>query len=211
MDVVVIGGHGKVARRLLGLLLERGHGARGVIRNPDHAADLESLGAESFVCDIEAGELTGAVRGADAVVFAAGAGPGSGAERKQSVDYGGAVKLIEACRANQIRRYVMVSSINADDPKSWSEKMRPYFEAKAAADTELERAGLDHTIARPGFLSDEPGTGKVTAAPEVPRGEIPRDDVALVLAEVLEADSTIGKAFDVVSGETPVKAAIAAL
>ncbi|MSO41916.1 MAG: SDR family oxidoreductase [Solirubrobacterales bacterium] len=210
MDVVVIGGHGKIARRLLGLLIERGHGARGVIRNPDHAADLESLGAEPFICDLETEELTDAVAGADAVVFAAGAGPGSEPERKKTVDLGGAVKLIEACRANEISRYVMVSSINADHPGDWPEQMRPYFEAKAAADAELEKAGLAHTIVRPGSLSDEPGTAMVSAAPDSPYGVIPRDDVALVLAEVLEADNTIGKSFDVVSGETPVKAAVAA-
>ena len=94
MDVVVVGGHGKVARHLLKLLAARGDRARGVIRNADHSADLEALGAEAVVCDIEKEELTGAVEGADAVVFAAGAGPGSGPERKQTVDLGGAVKLI---------------------------------------------------------------------------------------------------------------------
>jgi uncharacterized protein YbjT (DUF2867 family) len=212
MDVVVVGGHGKVALRLLAILAERGDRARGVIRKPGQAADLEEIGAEPVVCDIESEDLTEAVAGADAVVFAAGAGPGSGPERKRTVDYGGAVKLIEACRANDIGRYLMISSIRADRPDTWSEEMRPYFEAKADADAELVKAGLDHTIVRPGFLSDDRGTGLVEAAPSIEEpGRIPREDVASVLAEVLVADNTIGKAFDLIGGETPIAEAVRAL
>ena len=209
---MVAGGHGKVARRLLRLLAERGDRARGLIRNPDHAEDLEAVGAEAVVCDLEREEdLSPFVEGADAVVFAAGAGPGSGPERKKTVDLGGAVKLIEACQAKGVRRYVMVSSVGADDPSRGSEQMRPYLEAKAAADRALEQAGLDHTIVRPGRLTDDPGNGRIAAGPEVQRAEIPRDDVAATLAEVLVADSTIGKAFVVVSGETPIEEAVRSL
>ena len=212
MDVVVVGGHGKVARALLALLAQRGHRARGIIRNSDHAADLEAVGAEPVVCDIEEEELNGSVEGADAVVFAAGAGPGSGSERKQTVDYGGAVKLIEAAKATGIARYLMLSAIGVNYPERWSEQMRPYYEAKAAADAALVRSELDYTIARPGRLTDEPGTGLVEASESLDRGgEIPRSDVALVLAEALEADNTIGKAFDLLSGETPAAEAVRAL
>ena len=117
MDVVVAGGHGKIALRLLRLLAEGGDRGRGLIRNPDHAADLEAAGAEPVVCDLEAeDDVSGCVEGADALVFAAGAGPGSGAERKQTMDLGGAVKLIDAARAQGISRYVMVSSVGADHP-----------------------------------------------------------------------------------------------
>jgi uncharacterized protein YbjT (DUF2867 family) len=212
MDIVVIGAHGKVARHLLRILAERGDHARGVIRNPDHASDLEAIGAEPVICDIEWEELTKAVAGADAVVFAAGAGPGSSPERKRTVDHGGAVKLIEACGANGISRYVMVSAIGVTRPESWSEQMTPYYRAKADADAELERSGLDFTIVRPGMLSDDPGTGTVEAALSLERGGgIPREDVALVLAETLGAENTVKKAFDVLAGETPVPEAIAAL
>jgi uncharacterized protein YbjT (DUF2867 family) len=212
MDVAVVGGHGKVSQRLLRLLAERGDTARGVIRNPDHAADLEALGAVPVVCDIEREELTGAVSGADAVVFAAGAGPGSGPERKRTVDYAGAVKLIEAAKANAISRYLIVSTMGTDRPESWSEEMRPYFTAKAEADAAVERSGLDYTIVRPGYLTDTQGTGLVEIAPSLDRtGSIPRDDVALVLAEALLADNTIGKAFDVLDGVTPVADAVRAL
>ena len=212
MDVVVVGGHGKVGQRLLRLLAERGDTARGVIRNPDHAADLEALGAVPVVCDIEREELTGAVEGADAVVFAAGAGPGSGAERKRTVDYAGAVKLIDGAKANGVSRYLIVSAIGANRPERWSDEMRPYYEAKAEADAAVERSGLDHTIVRPGFLTDDDGTGLVEIAPTLDRsGSIPRDDVALVLADALPAENTFGKSFDLLDGVTPAADAVRAL
>jgi uncharacterized protein YbjT (DUF2867 family) len=208
MDVVVAGGHGKVGIRLLRLLAEHGHRARGLIRNPDHAADLEEVGAEPVLCDIEAlDDISDCCEGADAVVFAAGAGPGSGAERKRTVDYGGAVKLMEA----GVRRYVMVSAISAGRPEEWSEAMRPYYEAKRDADEALMQSGLDHTIVRPGGLTDDPGTGLVTVGTDLERGNVPRDDVAAVLLAVLETPSSIGKTFELVSGDTPVEDAVANL
>ena len=212
MDVVVVGGHGKVAQYLLRMLAERGDRARGVIRNRDHAADLETIGAEAVICDIEKEELTAAVKGAVAVVFAAGAGPGSGPERKQSVDLGGAVKLIEACKANGIKRYVMVSSIGAHDPSGAEGDFRVYLQAKHDADEALARSGLDGTIVRPGSLGEGPGTGKVDISAELGRrGSIEREDVAAVLAEVLIADNTIGKTFEVFEGDTPISDAVRAL
>src|SRR3954466_655610 len=147
MDVVVAGGHGKVGIRLLRLLADGGHRARGLIRNPDHAPDLEAVGAEPVVCDMEAlDDLSGCCKGADAVVFAAGAGPGSGAERKQTVDYGAAVKLIEAAQKAGVDRYVIVSSIGAHAPDQGPEQMRPYLQAKADADRALVDSGLAYTI-----------------------------------------------------------------
>ena len=212
MNVIVVGGHGKIARKLLEILAGRGDRARGVIRNPDHAADLEALGAEAVICDIEKEELTGAVEGADAVVFAAGAGPGSGPERKQTVDLGGAVKLVAACEANGIKRYVMVSSIGAHDPAAAEGDFRVYLQAKHDADEALERSGLDGTIVRPGSLGDGPGTGKVDISTELGRrGPVQREDVAAVLAEVLSADNTIGKTFELFGGETPIAEAVRAL
>ena len=208
MDVVVAGGHGKVGLRLLRLLADRGHRARGLIRNPDHARDLEGIGAEPVVCDIEAlDDISRCCEGADAVVFAAGAGPGSGAERKRTVDYDGAVKLMEA----GVRRYVMVSAISVDRPDEWSDQMRPYYEAKADADRRLLESGLDHTIVRPGGLTDEPGTGLVRVGTDLGGGQIPREDVAAVLLAVLETPSSVGKTFELVSGDTPIDQAIQAL
>ncbi|HEX6654271.1 MAG TPA: SDR family oxidoreductase [Thermoleophilaceae bacterium] len=208
MDVVVAGGHGKVGIRLLRLLADGGHRARGLIRNPDHADDLEAAGAEAVVCDMEAlDDLSECCAGADAVVFAAGAGPGSGPERKRTVDYGAAVKLMQA----GVPRYVMVSAISAGRPDDWSEEMRPYYEAKAGADERLTESGLDYTIVRPGGLTDDPGTGRVRIGTELDYGNIPRDDVAAVLLAVLETPDTVGKTFELVSGDTPVDEAVRSL
>jgi uncharacterized protein YbjT (DUF2867 family) len=209
MDVVVAGGHGKVALQLLRLLAERGDRARALIRNPGQSADLEAAGAEPVVCDMEAEEDLGPfVEDADAVIFAAGAGPGSGPERKRTVDLGAAVKLIEAARSKGIRRYVMVSAIGVSRPETVSDAMRPYYEAKAEADRRLAESGLDWTIVRPGRLTDDPGTGRVLAGEDIGGGEIPRADVAATLAAVLETDSTIGKAFDLIGGDTPIDEAV---
>ncbi len=195
-----------MAQRLLRLLTERGDRARGLIRNPDHAADLEALGAEPVLCDLEAeDDLAPFVSGADAVVFAAGAGPGSGPERKRTMDLGGALKLMRA----GVNRYVIVSSIGAANPERSSEQMRPYIEAKAEADRALMESGLDWTVVRPGRLTDEPGTGRVSV--DGGYGSIPRDDVAATLLAVLDTSSAVGKAFDLVAGETPIEDAVRAL
>jgi uncharacterized protein YbjT (DUF2867 family) len=208
MDIVVAGGHGQVGIRLLRLLADGGHRARGLIRNPDHADDLTAVGAEPVVCDMEAlDDLSECCAGADAVVFAAGAGPGSGPERKRTVDYGAAVKLMEA----GVSRYVMVSAIGAGRPDDWSEEMRPYYEAKAGADERLMESGLDYTIVRPGGLTDDPGTGRVRVGTNLDYGNIPRDDVAAVLLAVLETPGTVGKTFELVSGDTPVDEALRTL
>ena len=212
MDVVVAGGHGKIGLRLLQLLADGGHRARGLIRNPDHARDLEEVGAEAVVCDIEAlADISECCEGADAVVFAAGAGPGSGPERKRTVDYAGAVELIEAAKQNGIDRYLIVSAISVDRPEEWSDPMRPYYEAKRDADQAVLESGLSYTIVRPGGLTDDPGTGLVKVGANLERGEIPREDVAAILLAALEAPSAVGKTFELVSGDTPIEEAIRSL
>jgi uncharacterized protein YbjT (DUF2867 family) len=211
VNVTIVGGHGQVAMRLAKLLAERGDSPRGIIRQTDQADDLEAIGAEPIVLDIENREISDAVAGADAVVFAAGAGPGSGPARKRTVDYGGAVALVEAAQQHEIRRYVMVSAMGANRPEDWTDQIRPYYEAKAEADRVLAESGLDYTIVRPGGLTDDPGTGRVAVGKRLGRGRVTRDDVAAVLAEVLHADNTIGKAFDLVQGDTPIPEAVRAL
>jgi uncharacterized protein YbjT (DUF2867 family) len=215
MDVAVIGGHGKIALELLALLAADGARARGVIRNPDHGPDVEARGGEPVLCDIEAEDasaLADAIAGADAVVFAAGAGPGSGPERKRTVDYGGAVKLIEACEEAGVLRYLMISAMGVNFPEQRPEATRPYYDAKADADAELRSSGLSYTIVRPGRLTDEPGTGLISAGEHLERGDgIPRADVAATLRACLDAPNTAGKEFDLLSGETPIAEAVAAL
>ena len=211
MDILVAGGHGQVALRLLKLLADRGHTARGLVRNPSHAADLQAAGAVPVIGDLENdASLSAYVKGADAVVFAAGAGPGSGPARKRTVDLGGAVKLADAAVDQGVRRYLMVSSIGAQDPASGGEAMRAYLEAKAEADAYVTaRADLDWTIVRPGHLTDEPGTGLVTASRELGgRGPVPRDDVAAVLAACLTTPATIGVTFELFAGSTPIDEAL---
>jgi uncharacterized protein YbjT (DUF2867 family) len=215
MDVAVAGGHGKIALRLLRLLAERGDRARGLIRNSDHAADLEGVGATPVGADLEnldPDAIARSIAGVEAVVFSAGAGPGSGPARKRTVDYGGAVKLIDACRLNDISRYLMVSAMGVHDSGARGPEMRPYYDAKLEADQALAASGLDYTIVRPGRLTDDPGTGLVEASARLERGgQIPRDDVAAVLVGCLDDPSTIGKELDLLSGETPIAEALAAL
>jgi uncharacterized protein YbjT (DUF2867 family) len=214
MDVVIAGGHGQIARHLTRKLSARGDRVRGIIRNPDHVADLEADGATAVVLDMEtADDLSEAVRGADAVVFAAGAGPGSGAERKRTVDLGAAVKLIEAAQRTGVRRYVMVSSIGAHDPAAAGDgPMRPYLEAKAEADAQLAASALDWTIVRPGSLTDDPGTGEVDVSTELGRRDpIPREDVAAVLLAVLDTPETAGVTLEAFAGDRDVELAVRAL
>ena len=213
----MIGGHGKVALRLLRLLSERGDRARGLIRDPDQAADVEATGATAAGADIEnldPDALARSIAGVDAVVFAAGAGAGSGPARKRTVDYGGAVKLVEAAGLADVSRYLMISAMGVNHPENWTDEMRPYYEAKAAADREVAESGLDYTIVRPGGLTDDAGTGRIDAADALPLeryGVIPREDVAATLLACLDEPKTIGKAFDAVSGETPIREALAKL
>ncbi len=215
LEVAVVGGHGQIALRLLRMLSERGDRARGLIRNPDHATDVEATGATAVGADIEnldADAIARSIAGVDAVVFAAGAGPGSGAARKRTVDYGGAVKLIEAARMNDISRYLIVSAIGANHPENWSDEMRPYYEAKANADREVAGSGLDYTIVRPGGLTDDPGMDLIAAGEDLGRyGRIPRDDVAATLLGCFDEPRTIHAAFDLLSGEVPIREALAAL
>jgi uncharacterized protein YbjT (DUF2867 family) len=212
MQIAIAGGHGKIALILARLAADRGDEVRSLIRDPDHEADIRDAGGEPVLCDLEAmgaDELAEAVRGADAVVFAAGAGPGSGAERKETVDYGGAVKLIAAARGAGIARYLMISAMGAD-PNAEGDGFAVYLRAKGRADAELEASGLDHTIVRPGGLTDDPGTGRVELG-DVDRGEVPREDVAAVLAACLREAGTVGRTFGLVAGETPVDQAVSSL
>jgi uncharacterized protein YbjT (DUF2867 family) len=214
MRVTIAGGHGKIALRLTQLLSERGDEVRSLIRNPDHADDIRSVGGEPVICDLEsatAEQVADAVRSADAVVFAAGAGPGSGPERKWTMDYGGAVKLIAAAKARGIHRYVMVSAMRADPGREGDDTFSAYLRAKGRADAELEASGLDYTIVRPGKLTDDPGTGRVRVGERVGRNSISRDDVAAVLLSTLLEPETAGKTFEVVAGDVPVEEAAASI
>jgi uncharacterized protein YbjT (DUF2867 family) len=213
MKIVIAGGHGKIALRLTRLLHERGDHVRSLIRNPAHAADIEAAGGEPVLCDLENEDHDAVARAtvdADAVVFAAGAGAGSGPERKWTIDYGGAVKLIAAAKANGIDRYVLVSSRGADPDAQGDDTFAIYLRAKGKADAELQASGLAYTIVRPGRLTDEPGTGRISAGEDVGDGSIARDDVAAVLDVSVHDAGLAGVTFEVVEGDTPIEQALAA-
>jgi len=213
MDIVIAGAHGKIARRLARLLVARGDSVRGLIRNPDHAEDLRDDGSEPVLLDLEAAQpdqVAEAVAGADAVVFAAGAGPGSGPERKLTVDRDGAISLLEGARAADVPRYVMISSVGAESPPDDDDVFSVYLRAKAEADRALTASDRDWTVVRPGFLSDDPGTGRVRIQTDPIRDQVPRDDVAAVLAAVLAEPRSARLTIYVVAGEDPIEQALEA-
>ena len=219
MRVVIAGAHGQVARRLGRVLTGRGDTVAGIIRDPGQRADLEADGVEPVVLDLEhasVDEVAAVVAGADAVVFAAGGGRASGIERKLTVDRGAALLLADAAEQAGVRPYLLVSSMGVEQarqgtPPGMDPQFAAYLQAKLAAeDRILPRPALDTTIVRPGRLTDDPGTGRVTLRHGVERGQVPRDDVAAVLAEVLRAGKW-GEVVELTSGETPVPDAVAAL
>jgi uncharacterized protein YbjT (DUF2867 family) len=215
MRVVIAGGHGKIALKLEQLLAARGDVPVGLIRNPSHGTDLEAVGAQPVVLDLEnstVGQVAEALHGAETVVFAAGAGPGSGVARKQTVDRDAAILLADAAEAAGVPRYVMVSAISADDRSlddGYDEVYLAYIRAKSEADANVRgRSGLQTTIVRPGRLTDGAGTGRVQIAESTGRGEIPRADVAAVLLAVLDSPASAGRTFELIGGRTPIEQAL---
>ncbi|UJW34283.1 NAD(P)H-binding protein [Saccharothrix sp. AJ9571] len=213
MRVVIAGGHGQIALRLERLLAARGDDAVGLIRNAEQAADLRDSSAEPVVLDLENAEVDAVaevLRGADAAVFAAGAGPNSGTARKDTVDRGAAALFAEAAERAGVRRHVQVSAMGldrADDP-GMDEVFSVYLKAKAAAEDDLRARDLDWTILRPGRLTDDPGTGQVHLAESVDGGAITRDDVAAVLVALLDESRTIHRTLELVEGHTPIDEAL---
>lgn len=198
--------------RLERLLTARGDAAVGVIRDPKQSDDLRAVGAEPLVLDLESAgveEVADALRGADAVVFAAGAGPNSGAERKDTVDRGAAVLFADAAKRAGVRRYLVVSSMGADPEHAGDEVFDVYQRAKGQADAYVRSGtGLDWTILRPGMLTNDAGTGQVQLAVSTGRGPIPRDDVAAILLELLDTPATAGLTLEAISGSKPVAVAV---
>jgi nucleoside-diphosphate-sugar epimerase len=211
MVVAVAGAHGEIAMRLTHLLADGGDNVIGLIRNPDHVADVRSQGASPVVCDLERAsveEIGQAIPGADAAVFAAGAGPGSGAERKLSLDRDGAIKFLQAASAAAVPRFVIVSSMGAEAPPPGGDVFSVYLRAKAEADQAVQGSDLQWTILRPGRLTDDPGTGRVRIESAPFRGWIPRDDVAAVLAGLLHGDRFSRRVLYLNGGEHPIEQAL---
>ena len=214
MRVVIAGGHGRIALLLERLLAQRGDQAVGLIRNPAHDDEVTATGAVAAVCDLESAsvdQVAALLDGADAAVFAAGAGPGSGLSRKDSVDRGASVLLAEAAGRAGVRRFVQVSSMGAGQPPApgTDEVFAAYLNAKTAAEDDLRARDLDWTILRPGGLTDDPGTGRVRLEPSVPRGQVPRADVAAVIVALLDDPGTAGATLELVGGDTAIAEAVA--
>jgi uncharacterized protein YbjT (DUF2867 family) len=214
MRIVIAGGHGQIALLLERLLAGRGDQAVGLIRNPAHVADVHEAGAEAVICDLEAAsaeEVAVLLSGADAVVFAAGAGAGSGAPRKDSVDRAASVLMADAAGRAGVRRFVQVSSMGAGTPPrpGTGEVWAAYITAKTAAEEDLRARDLDWTILRPGGLTDAPATGQIRLGPPpVPAGTVPRADVAAVIAALLGEPGTRHLTLELTGGDSTVAAAV---
>jgi uncharacterized protein YbjT (DUF2867 family) len=214
MEIVIAGGHGKIALLTEQLLADAGHTVRALIRSSAHNADVEATGAQPVVADLEKLEpeqLAPLLSGAAAVVYAAGAGPGSGSARKWTMDYGGAVKLIEACTRAGVDRYVMVSGRGADADAPDDGGFGTYLKAKGKADAELEASGLRYTILRPVGLTDDPASDAVSTDPDSWVETIPRADVAAAIVAVLGEPRTAGLTIVLRSGAETMAAAIESL
>jgi nucleoside-diphosphate-sugar epimerase len=214
MVVAIAGAHGKVGMRLTRLLAGEGDQVIGLIRNPDHSSEVSAEGGTPVVCDLEQAsteQVAKAIEGADAAVFAAGAGPGSGAERKLTMDRDGAIKLLRGAETAGAERFLIVSSVGAENPPEGDDAYSVYQRAKAEADQAVQASELAWTIVRPGRLTDDPGTGRVRIDSEPFRGEVPRDDVAAVLARLLDGERFSRRVLYVNGGDEPIEAALQGL
>lgn len=212
MHIVIAGAHGQIAQRLGRILNDADHRVVGIVRNPMHGPDLANAGIETVVLDLEKAtisQLIPVVRGADVVIFAAGAGPGSGSERKDTVDRGAAVLLADAAETAGVPRYILISSMGVDDepPAGTDDVFRAYLQAKAASEVDLRSRDLDWLIVRPGRLTNEEGVGTVELAHSVRRGDVTRDDVAAVLAELVTSSVT-RETLELVGGDVPIAEAV---
>lgn len=211
--VAIVGAHGQIGQLIIKHLVAQGMDAIGIVRKEEQVPAMRKLGAEPVLLDIEnatAGQLASCLQDVDAVVFAAGAGGGSSAERKRTVDFAGSVLLAEAAHKAGVRRFIQISAIGVDNPikPDTDPVWKAYVEAKRDADIELRKSALDWTIIRPGPLTDSPATGLVTLSPDAGRGEVTREDVALVVVAVLQAPNAIGQQWELRGGETPIRDAV---
>ncbi|AKD02942.1 SDR family oxidoreductase [Pontibacter korlensis] len=211
MKVLLIGANGQVGQHIVDMLQDNDlHSLRAMVRKEEQAQELQKRGIEAVLANLEGSvdELAKAMEGCDAVVFSAGSGGSTGYDKTLLIDLDGAAKAVEAAEKAGIKRFIMVSAIQAHRRENWSEELKPYFVAKHYADKVLEASSLNYTIVRPGGLLNEPATGKVKVAEDLERGSIPREDVAAVIIRSLTEEKAFRRSFDLVSGETPVAEAL---
>lgn len=211
MKVLVVGANGQIGQLLIRLLRESNeHTPKAMVRKQEQAEEFRNAGVEAVVADLEGSveEIAAAAAGCDAIIFTAGSGGKTGPDKTLLIDLDGAVKTVEAAEQAGIQRFVMVSAIQAHNRENWSEAIRPYFVAKHYADRMLEQSSLNYTIIRPGGLVNEPGSGKITAAANLQRATIPREDVASTILAALTEEKTFRRSFDLVAGESPIAEAL---
>ncbi|WP_409304826.1 SDR family oxidoreductase [Peribacillus sp. SCS-155] len=214
MKVFVVGSNGQIGKQLVHLLKQSDqHTVRAMVRKEEQAEAFNKIGVETVLADLE-GSVDGiaaAAEGCDAIVFAAGSGGHTGADKTLLIDLDGAVKTVEAAEQLGIERFIMVSALQANNRENWNEKIRPYYVAKHYADRILEQSKLTYTIIRPGGLLNEPGTGKVAAGENLERATIPREDVAGTILAALTEEKTFKRSFDLVSGDRNISDALKSL
>ncbi|EMA40276.1 hypothetical protein C448_13021 [Halococcus morrhuae DSM 1307] len=203
MNVLVAGAHGQVGQHITELLSDSDHETTAMVRAESQVDGMESFGVETVVADLTE-DVAHAVAGHDAIVFAAG----SGGEDVEGVDRDGAIGMIEAAEAEGVERFVMLSSMNADDPEAGPDELTDYLLAKQAADDRLQESELTYTIVRPGALTDEPATGEIRAARKLDPGEITRADVARTLVTAIDMASTHGETFEILAGDEPIESVL---
>lgn len=214
MKVLVIGANGQVGQQVVNMLhAHEQHSVRAMVRKQDQLEDFQKKGIEAVLADLEGtvDEIAEAAKGCDAIVFSAGSGGHTGADKTLLIDLDGAVKAMEAAEKIGIERFVIVSSFQAHNRQNWPENLKPYYVAKHYADRVLMNSGLNYTIIRPGYLKNEKGTGLVTAAENLPVGYIPREDVARTIVQALDEPNTYRKAFDLMSGDKEISEALKSL
>ncbi|WP_034761438.1 SDR family oxidoreductase [Rossellomorea vietnamensis] len=210
MNVAVVGANGQIGKQVVGFLKEDGHTPRAIVRKEEQVQSFEQEGVEAALVDLEGTveQISNGLKGADAVVFSAGSGGSTGSDKTLLIDLDGAVKTMEAAKEAGIERFIIVSALQAHHRENWNDSLKPYYVAKHFADRALEDSGLTYTIIRPGGLLNEEGTGKVSAAENLERESIPREDVARTIVASLTEESTFNKGFDLISGSTGIGEAV---
>lgn len=211
MKVFLIGANGQIGQRLVSLFRDNpDHSVRAMVRKEEQKAPLEAAGAEAVLANLEGSpeEIAAAAKGCDAIIFTAGSGGSTGYDKTLLVDLDGAAKAMEAADIAGIKRFVMVSALQAHNRENWNESLKPYYVAKHYADKILEASGLTYTIIRPGGLRNESGKGTISVAADLERGFISRDDVAKTVIASLDETNTENRAFDLTEGDTPIAEAL---
>ncbi|AKG75041.1 SDR family oxidoreductase [Salinicoccus halodurans] len=207
MRVLVVGANGQIGHQVAEKLKNKGHDPVAMVRKEEQVSQFKDKGIETVLGDLEK-DFSHAFENVDSVVFAAGSGGSTGADKTIIIDQEGAIETVDNAKRAGVKHFVIISSIGADDPKN-ADQIKHYLYAKRRADEHLKASGLDYTIIRPGMLQNEAGTGKVKVFEGEPEmGEIPREDVAAVIAHAVDKNQPANKIYNLIEGDTPVEDSI---